>query len=45
MQKKELSKLVLTTLLTGGVLWGGDSIRCLGEFTGIFLGHHGCYRN
>ncbi len=25
MQKKELSKLVLTTLLTGGVLWGG---RC-----------------
>ena len=22
MQKKELSKLVLTTLLTGGVLWG-----------------------
>lgn len=27
MQKKELSKLVLTTLLTGGVLWG-DSIRC-----------------
>ena len=23
MQKKELSKLVLTTLLTGGVLWGG----------------------
>lgn len=28
MQKKELSKLVLTTLLTGNVLWGGDSIRC-----------------
>lgn len=28
MQKKELSKLVLTTLLTGGVLWGGDNIRC-----------------
>lgn len=23
MQKKELSKLVLTTLLTGSVLWGG----------------------
>lgn len=23
MQKKELSKLVLTTMLTGGVLWGG----------------------
>jgi|GEM_PF-1752983 hypothetical protein len=28
MQKKDLSKLVLTTLLTGSVLWGGDSIRC-----------------
>lgn len=28
MQKNELSKLVLTTLLTGSVLWGGDSIRC-----------------
>ncbi len=28
MQKKELSKLVLTTLLTGSVLWGGDGIRC-----------------
>ena len=28
MQKKDLSKLVLTTLLTGRVLWGGDSIRC-----------------
>ena len=28
MQKKELSKLVLTTLLTGSVLLGGDSIRC-----------------
>ena len=28
MQKKELSKLVLTTLLTGSVFWGGDSIRC-----------------
>lgn len=28
MQKKELSKLVLTTLLTGSVLWRGDSIRC-----------------
>ena len=27
MQKKELSKLVLTTLLTGSVLWGGDNIR------------------
>jgi len=27
MQKKDLSKLVLTTLLTGSVLWG-DSIRC-----------------
>ena len=26
MQKKELSKLVLTTLLTGSVLWGGDSL-------------------
>lgn len=25
MQKKELSKLVLTTLLTGGVLWGGTA--------------------
>lgn len=23
MQKKDLSKLVLTTLLTGSVLWGG----------------------
>lgn len=45
MQKKELSKLVLTTLLTGSVLWGGDCICCRGEFTGIFLGHHGCYRN
>lgn len=28
MQKKDLSKLVLTTLLTGSVLLGGDSIRC-----------------
>lgn len=28
MQKKDLSKLVLTTLLTGSVLWGGDDIRC-----------------
>ena len=28
MQKKDLSKLVLTTLLIGSVLWGGDSIRC-----------------
>ncbi len=28
MQKKDLSKLVLTTLLTGSVLWGGDSVRC-----------------
>lgn len=28
MQKKDLFKLVLTTLLTGSVLWGGDSIRC-----------------
>lgn len=28
MQKKELSKLVLTTLLTSSVLWGGDSVRC-----------------
>ena len=28
MQKKDLSKLVLTTLLTGSVLWGGNSIRC-----------------
>ena len=28
MQKKDLSKLVLTTLLTGSVLWGGDRIRC-----------------
>ena len=27
MQKKDLSKLVLTTLLTGSVLLGGDSIR------------------
>ncbi len=27
MQKKDLSKLVLTTLLTGSVLWGGDSAR------------------
>ena len=28
MQKKDLSKLVLTTLLTGSVLWGGgDSVR------------------
>lgn len=26
MQKKELSKLVLTTLLTGGVLWGGTAL-------------------
>lgn len=25
MQKKDLSKLVLTTLLTGGVLWGGTA--------------------
>ncbi len=24
MQKKDLSKLVLTTLLTGSVLWGGQ---------------------
>lgn len=45
MQKKDLSKLVLTTLLTGSVLWGGDSIRCLREFTRVFFGHHGCYRN
>ena len=28
MQKKDLSKLVLTTLLTGSVLWGGDCICC-----------------
>ena len=28
MQKKELSKLVLTTLLTSSVLWGGDGVRC-----------------
>ena len=28
MQKKELSKLVLTTLLTSSVLWGGDGARC-----------------
>ncbi len=28
MQKKELSKLVLTTLLTSSVLWGGDGTRC-----------------
>ena len=28
MQKKDLSKLVLTTLLTGSVLWGGYSVRC-----------------
>lgn len=28
MQKKELSKLVLTTLFTSSVLWGGDSTRC-----------------
>lgn len=28
MQKKELSKLVLTTLLTSSVLWGGDSACC-----------------
>ena len=28
MQKKDFSKLVLTTLLTGSVLWGGDSVRC-----------------
>ena len=28
MQKKKLSKLVLTTLLTGSVLWGGDCICC-----------------
>ena len=27
MQKKDLSKLVLTTLLSGSVLWGGDSVR------------------
>ena len=25
MQKKDLSKLVLTTLLTGSVLWGGTA--------------------
>ena len=25
MQKKDLSKLVLTTLLTGSVLWGGGT--------------------
>lgn len=25
MQKKDLSKLVLTTLLTGSVLWGGTT--------------------
>ena len=24
MQKKELQRLVLTTLLTGSVLWGGE---------------------
>ncbi len=28
MQKKELQRLVLTTLLTGSVLWGGHSLRC-----------------
>lgn len=28
MKKKDLSKLVLTTLLTGSVLWGGDDVRC-----------------
>ena len=26
MQKKELSKLVLTTLLTSSVLWGGTAL-------------------
>lgn len=31
MQKKELQRLVLTTLLTGSVLWGGYSIRCSGS--------------
>ena len=31
MQKKELQRLVLTTLLTGSVLWGGNSIRCSGN--------------
>lgn len=28
MQKKSLEKLVLTGLLTAGVLWGGYSLRC-----------------
>ena len=26
MQKKELQRLVLTTLLTGSVLWGGTAV-------------------
>lgn len=44
MQKKDLSKLVLTTLLTGSVLWGGQH-SLLKRIYKSFLGHHGCYRN
>lgn len=45
MQKKDLSKLVLTTLLTGSVLWGGGQHSLLKRIYKSFLGHHGCYRN
>ena len=45
MQKKELSKLVLTTLLTGECTGGGDCDLLLRRIYRNFLGHHGCYRN
>lgn len=37
MQKNELSKLVLTTLLTGSVLWGGGQHSLLKRIYKSFL--------
>ena len=45
MQKKDLSKLVLTTLLTGSVLWGGTAFAAEENLQEFSLDNHGCYRN
>ena len=37
MQKKELSKLVLTTMLTSSVLWGGGQHSLLKRIYKSFL--------